>query len=51
MIKQLATFALQSYGDAYADSLRKAPTVSLTLGYKKKNQKKIRKMRRQGLKV
>lgn len=52
MNKITTSFSLYG-GDpsTYNQSLQKSPAVALTVGYHKRNQKKIRRMRRQGLKV
>lgn len=53
MTKEIALFTLHA-GEGESTMNRNtmhAPTVALTIGYHKRNQKKIRRMRRQGLKV
>lgn len=52
MSTTLTTFAIRGSLDSLQNiNLQRAPTVALTIGYRKRNQKKIRRMRRQGLKV
>lgn len=53
MSKILSTFTLHagSLESRLNQNSMSAPTVTLTIGYHKRNQKKLRRMRRQGLKV
>lgn len=52
MNQTMTRFAIYGSLDTLQNiNLQRAPTVALTIGYRKRNQKKIRRMRRQGLKV